>query len=161
MAQTSIRLPDTLLQALDSEAVETGKKRSQLIIEAIEQYLRFKDAEGIQTGYSADLESRLTDAIARIERLENAAKTTPAHPIASRQSIPLHPNASQGTPPGATHPDAVTIAELRDRFGWEKSNAARKAESAGWQKVGKRGKQTLWVNAAPDVDNVIPPTEAD
>lgn len=146
--QTSLRLPDDVWLALEERTRQSDRTRSQLVVEALRVYLGLRDAGEIQTGYSADLESRLEDAIARIERLENAAQTTPAHPEASRQSIPKHPDASHARTDGET----FTIAELCERYGWERSNAARSARANGWVKVGKSGRQTLWRRAEVNAD---------
>jgi len=37
-----------------------------------------------------------------------------------------------------------TTSQLIERYGWNKSNAARSARSQGWIEVGKRGKEKLW-----------------
>ena len=128
MPQTSIRLSDELWAALNEASSVTGKSRTALIQQAIEQFL------GMATALPQD--AAIADILARLDRLEALVSASREHPVsipaASRPKPKRIPSAKQTQPgsiPAASQ--AMTQADVLCAIGLARSTARDRATRAG------------------------------
>lgn len=119
--QLNVRLPETLIQALDKQSEATGKNKTDIVYQALAGHLGMDPTP-----------AGLPDIIKRLEALEAKIES---RPITTPKEIPINP-AGLG--------DLITKEEASQITGYSVATFHRSFSQQGITQKGKRGQAGLY-----------------